>query len=185
MSNSQAENKKKHRSLVYWLLVALVLLSLMVGGVSAYLSMSSGTVVNTLKNAAYPTVTVSGEDVVVDPKGYAVYLRAAVDACWQKDGSILPEEPQNAFDIADGWTLEDDGFYYYNAIVKVVPEEGKTTPESVTIPLFTSIETGTKDGYTLKVNVAAQVVQAVGYTDDDNKPAVEAAWGFVPQTTNQ
>ena len=34
------------------------------------------------------------------------------------------------------------------------------------------------DGYALNVEIIAQTVQAIGYTDDDTKQAYQDAWGI-------
>ena len=171
MSHSQSEKKNKRRSPLFWCLLALLLLSLTVGGISAYLSMSSTTVSNTFTNAGYPTVTVNGTTVVVEPNGYPVYLRVAVDADWQKDGEILPEEPAITFTTGgNGWMAKGDGFYYYTSPI---------TAHS-TLPLPVASVSPAKDGYTVNINVAAQVVQAVGSTDESNMPAMQDAWGVSP-----
>lgn len=168
MKRSQSENKNKRKSPIVWLLLVLLLLSLTVGGVSAFLSMSA-TTSNTFTNAADPTVTVIGTQVTVNPNGYAVYLRVAVDASWKKDGMILPEEPDGAYTCNSGWK-EIGGFYYY---------QGTITGEKTLTPV--TVNAVTKEGCELVVNVAAQVIQAVGETDGKNPiPAVEDAWRVSP-----
>lgn len=166
MSEYQAESKKKNRYIAI-ILVLILVLGLMIGGVSAYLSMSSD-LTNDFEQAESPSVVVSGTSVTVDPKGYAVYLRVAIDAAWELDGVLLPEEP-TAYAVAEDWK-EIDGFYYYPGVIK------GSDPVTV-IPV--SYSAATKDGYNLVVHVAAQVVQAVGETDG-GMPAVQEAWGVTP-----
>ena len=169
MSGNQPEIKNRRRYLTIVLVLAALLLTMAVGGVSAFLSMSSSTS-NTFSDADQPTVTVSGTSVTVDPKGYGVYLRVAIDAAWVENGMISTEEPTE-YTISDKWK-EIDGFYYYTEVIS------GTTPTTVTPVTYTAI---TKDGYTLTVNVAAQIIQAAGTTDGENIPAVQDAWGVTPE----
>lgn len=169
MNRGQTEYTKKKNKTVFWLLLAAVVLSLAVGGVSAYLSMASQSVTNKFTKAGYPTVTVDGASVTVDPKGYGVYLRIAVDACWKYEGKILPEEPT-------GYTVSSDfnkigNYYYYPSVI--------TKP--TTIPSVVTYTAAKNGDYSLAVNVAAQIIQAVGETDDGTKTAVQDAWGVTPQ----
>lgn len=167
MNRGQTEHTKKKNKTVFWLLLAAVVLSLAAGGVSAYLSMASNSVTNEFTEAGYPTVTVDGTSVSVNPNGYGVYLRIAVDAYWEKDGEILPEEPT-------GYTVSSDfkkigDFYYYRSVI---------TEATTITPVVTY--TAATNGDSLAVNVAAQIIQAVGETDDGTKTAVQDAWGVTP-----
>lgn len=171
MSNSQS--KKKRRSPAGLLLLALVLLSLTVGGVSAYLSMSSRDTTSILTNAKHPTVTVNGTDVTVTMPAnpYGAYLRIAVDANWVKSGSVIPQEPAGAYSIdANNWEKIGD-FYYYKKVITETSTLKTITINSLTAPADCS----------LVVNVAAQVIQAIGTTDTGNIPAVEAEWGVTKE----
>ena len=72
-----------------------------------------------------------------------------------------------------GWVLHGD-FYYYNQAV---------TNGTIDAPVVTV--SGAKSGYTLKVDVAVQAIQAVGQTDDATLiDAVEQAWGIPTNTIN-
>lgn len=177
MSHSQSE-KKKRRSPLFWILL-LLLLSLTVGGVSAYLSMSSGSVTNTLENAPYPEVSVNNMTVTVAPKGYAVFLRVAVDAALEKNGSadtILAVEPVVDVDtIVDSGWKKIDGFYYYPQVITAGTVDGTVSLKPILESKLSNV--ATPDGYHLVVHVAAQVIQAVGTTDTGDVPAVKDAWG--------
>lgn len=69
----------------------------------------------------------------------------------------------------------DDGYYYYK---KRVESSGRT---SNLINLCYPLENG-PDGYTLSVEIIAQTIQAIGYTDETNPkgeiPAYQDAWGL-------
>lgn len=162
------EKKKKNGYLVV-VLLAVLLLGLTVGGVAAFLSMSSGAT-NTFTKAEQPGVSVSGTAVTVDPKGYSVYLRVAVEAGWELNGVLLPDEATE-YTVSGEWKKIGD-FYYYPGVIS------GDTPVTVT-PV--SYQSATKDGYSLTVNVAAQIIQAVGETDGDDVPAVQNAWGVTPE----
>ena len=164
---SRRQTEKKNRGTL-WILLLILLLCLLVGGVSAYLSMYASGTSNTLTKASQPAVTVSGKTVVVDTKGYAVYLRVAVDADYQQDGMVMPGEPAVTFTTGEDW-IAQDGFYYYTT-----PLEGGLVP--VILPV--SVSEASDAGYTVKLNVAAQVVQAVGTLDGSTVTAVEDAWGI-------
>ena len=157
------------------MLVAVALLGTATAGVYAYLSMTSSPAEQDFPLAEYPVVTVNGTSVTVAPKGYAVYLRVAVDANWQKDGVIYLEEPVGAYTCNDGWIQLDDTFLYYRSVIQLEDANGSITLTPIIV------NDVTKEDYTLEVNMAAQVVQAVGMTDDGTKTAVEAAWGVTPQ----
>ena len=170
MKYAQTKQKRKRRSPAAWLLIALAVLGLAFGGVSAYLSMS-GNVSNTLSVAPEPGVSVSGTTVTVKPNGYAVYLRVAVDACWKStDGSILAEEPAMTFTVGTEWK-QMGSFYYY-----LTPLVGN--PDPLVLPITHSSQP--KDGYQVVYNVAAQVIQAHGALDDGSATAVQDAWGVTP-----
>lgn len=119
--------------------------------------------------------------------GYPVYVRARLVITWQctdVNGNpiVLYAVPEKGTDYTldineTDWELHSDGYYYYRYIV---PSEGKTKDlieECVALTDFTDERGNT---YTLSVNVIVQTVQAAGYTDDDEKKAVEDAWGWNP-----
>lgn len=167
MFHSQSENKKKRRSLLLGVLIVMLLIGMTVGGVSAYLSMSASEK-SSFTNAEYPippAVLVDGTSVTVTPNGYAVYLRVAVDANWMSGKDIVPGEPSITFTLGTDW-MSDGSFYYY---VHPITE---TTDPPLTIP----VTAATHDTYSTEINVAAQLIQAVGKTDDRNVDAVQDAW---------
>ena len=168
MKRNPPEKQNKRRAPITWLLLVLLLASLSIGGVSAYLSMTSNTDSASLTTADPPTVTVSGTSVSVTPNGYAVYLRVAVDASLQKDGMIMPLEPDNAYTLNVGWK-EIKGYYYYTSPIF----------KAETLYPIALTDTVYDDG-TPVINIAAQVIQAAGKTDDGLQSAVEAAWHVTP-----
>lgn len=132
---------------------------------------------------------------------YSVYVRAAIVAVWVNEhGEVHANIPVPGVDYeltlnvdADGSTdkdwFEKDGFYYHKA-----PVAGKADTEqliSSCTPLKAAPldkENPTTNIYKLKVDIAAQTIQAAGMTDgtydgDGNQitapiPAVTAQWGI-------
>lgn len=88
--------------------------------------------------------------------------------------------------LPDTWTLGSDGFYYYSSpVLKQTTGEGSSASSSrTTLPLIAScsIKDGANvpEGYTLSVEIVAQVIQAIGTTDagsyDAGTLAVVDAW---------
>ena len=171
-------NRKKHKipqkqkniSIIILLLIAL--LSAATGGVVAYLSASTGSLKNEFERAADPIViTKEDNSIEVKDSGYAVYLRAAVVVNWINNDHILAEIPKEGVDytitLGDGWK-EIGSFYYYKSAI---------SSDTTTSPVVQIEEITNKKGYELEASVSAQIVQAVGTTDVENKAAVEDAWG--------
>jgi hypothetical protein len=186
-------------------LIGIALVSLAIGGVAAYLSMSHTPVKNTFtaETEAQPTIEETFQEdislvkknvcVNVGDPGYAVYVRAAVVITWQDDaGNVLAQSPvQNkdytiqwndgADEVADNdddpWFQHTDGFWYCKA-----PVNSGVTP----ILIESCTPTEEKGDYHLNVEIIAQTIQALGTTDETvdgegnpvpTVPAVTAAWG--------
>lgn len=127
---------------------------------------------------------------------YPVYFRVALVITWKNEEGIvhyikpevgvdyrldlnLDEEDETYGGI---WTLEDDGYYYYDKVV----ESGGRTSDLIKYcaPLDTA---NAPEGYTLSVEIIVQTVQAVGWTDDDEYEAWQDAWekfGSSSETTS-
>ena len=123
--------------------------------------------------------------VSVGDTDYPVYVRVAIVLTWKKtievDGKeetlVYFEKPVENVDYT--MTLNEDGgwvkigdYYYYTKPVA----SGKET--TVLIKTCTQDKEGPEEGYTLSVDIIAQTVQAVGYTDDTSTPAYQDAWGI-------
>ena len=157
-----------------WILLILAVLAVSFGGVRAYLSHSGGQVSNEFTTDNHPTITVGDDYSVTVAADYAVYLRAAVVVNWDNNSSdtiLAAKSGDYALSInSQDWYQHTDGFYYYK---QAVTKEKPTTSQ-----LITDVS-GAKAGYTLKVDVAVQAIQAVGQTDDDSPvDAVSDAWGI-------
>lgn len=184
--------KKRRIPLASWVLILLAGMSLMVGGVVAYLSASTGAVLNHFipEVAEDPSIVETFEDnektnvkVNVGEPGYAVYVRAAVVVTWKDkvNGDVLGVMPQAGVDytiaLGDNWFQGSDGFYYYRSPVAY---DGEKDSSKLTENLINSCKPKdgkTPAGYHLNVEIVAQTIQALGTTDDDNTPAVAKAWG--------
>lgn len=124
-------------------------------------------------------VAVRDGKAVVGDIGYSVYVRAAVVVNWKDDsGNILgrntEEGTEYTFNSDSVWFKAADGYYYYKSAV----ESGGET--NSLISGFTAIADAPK-GYSLSLDVSAEVIQCAGWTDDDGTPAVTAVWGCTVQ----
>lgn len=182
--------KKRRIPLVSWVMILAAVLSLLVGGVVAYLSTSTGAVINkfTADDPAEPVIKETFDDTTKknvyvnvgnngDP-GYAVYVRAAVVVTWKakKDGNVLGTIPAAGTDYTINYNTTDwfqgtDGFWYHKAAV------ASAENTTVLINSCTAVEEKTPEGYGLNVEIIAQTIQAIGTTDAGETPAVTDAWG--------
>ena len=185
--------RKRRIPLISWLLILTAILCLTVGGVVAYLSTYTDGVTNAFV-ADTPTDPAVLEDeftgnsktnvkVDVGNPGYAVYVRAAVVVTWKdaENGNVLGKTPVAGTDYSieynqDAWFKHED-FWYHKAPVTA-------NQTSVLIESCTPVKANTPEGYGLNVEIIAQTIQAVGTTDEDNTPAVEAAWGIKVDGSN-
>ena len=188
MSRYTGKYRKKPRvPLASWVLIAVALISLMVGGTVAYLSASTAVVENQF-HADTPEIPVVKEtfanDVKSDVKvyvgepGYAVYVRAAVVVTWKdaKNGNVLGQMPVEGTDYTirinnAAWFKRSDGFYYHKTMVN----SGADT--EILIEECKPNEGKAPSGYSLNVEIIAQTIQALGTTDNGGTPAVTDAWG--------
>lgn len=106
------------------------------------------------------------ENVRIDvgESGYSVYVRAEVVITWKKgtgDNTViyyeLPQENVDytiVYDLANGWELGKDGYYYYKNPVQSGDKTGILIKEckyaAGVVP---------PEGYTLSVDIIAQTIQ--------------------------
>lgn len=184
MRRGKYESSRRKMTPVYWVTLFLIIMIAPFSGVRAYLSLASQPVENHLKADDQPQidmskqVTESGYVIAVSSKAeYAVYLRAAVVVNWKNNSTntVLPAkdgEYSLMYD-EDKWRQNSDGYIYYTDMVM-----NETPITVVTV-------NGSKEGYSLEVNVAVQSIQALGTTDTDNVPAVTKAWGIAVLTDGE
>lgn len=121
---------------------------------------------------------------------YPVYVRVKIVITWKdKDGIIYFKEPTENSDYtmtlnltSTGWTYNAaDGYYYYQTPVKSLGNTDVLIKRCVPI----SGREPSSD-YTLSVEVIAQTIQAIGFTDGDGEdstteiPAYKDAWEKAP-----
>lgn len=192
MSHGKCQAKRNVPTVI-WVLIILALLGMTIGGVVAYLFMSGGSVKNTFtaETEVTPSILETFEEntslvkkdvrVNVGNPGYAVYVRAAVVITWRdSDGNVLAQSPEENTDytisMGDDWFIHN-GFWYCKTMVN-----SGDTP--VLIKSCTPI--AEKGDYHLHVEIISQTIQALGTTDEGDKPAVTDAWGIEvdPATKN-
>ena len=177
MSRGKYQKKGKPLLAVAITLTAVLVLVCSFSGVIAYLSRSSDDTVNGFESAQPPIPQVVQQNgyscVDVGDPGYAVYVRAAVVPNWKLDGDVILATP-NDFVITPGadWVEHTDGFFYYT----------KPISSGCTTPIYTGVTSNSKPGGAIDVDVAVQVIQALGTTDgSDPITAVLDAWGVQPE----
>ena len=155
-------NMNKRKLLLLAAVLALLLAG--VGGTVAYIVAHTDPVVNTFE-ATNVAVQVQGDKSIKNIGSIDAYIRAAVVATWQDgSGNVHATAPGLTVAETNDWD-ENGGFYYYTS---KVPAGQSTGALSITT-------SGTApSGYTLKVEILAQGIQA------EPDAAVTAAWGFVP-----
>ena len=175
-----------------WILIAAAVILMMVGGVVAYLSATTGAVTNdfTADKVVNPTIeesfdgtTKTNVKVNVGNPGYGVYVRAAIVVTWKDaGGNVLGTAPVAGTDyeiaFGSGWFKGADGYYYHKAMV----ESGVTSDLIVSCK---PIDGKTPAGYGLDVEIMAQIVQALGTTDTGNTPAVTDEWKITIDSNKQ
>ena len=151
------------------LLLSLILILVgAIGGTMAYLVTSSAQVANSFAPSSV-TCMVNLGNTVTNTGDIPAYIRAAVTANWvNADGSIHAIPPSLAVAAGGGWTSGGDGYFYYSAAV---------SPNDSTSALSVSTADATPDGCSLRVDMAAEAIQAAGDTDLNGTPAITDAWG--------
>lgn len=176
--------------LASWLLILLAAMSLLVGGVAAYLHGDIGAVRNDFAadEASDPAVIETFQNdektavkVDVGDPGYAVYVRAAVVVTWKdKDGNVLGVAPRVSedytMDVGTAWFLHSDGYYYHRNAVFFDGEDAASRLTGQLIASCKPVAGKTPEGYGLNVEIIAQTIQALGTTDGTDLPAVTDAW---------
>ena len=162
----QRNNRTKSRFALL-LSIALILI-FSIGGTMAYLVTSSAQVANSFAPSSV-TCMVNLGNTVTNTGDIPAYIRAAVTANWvNADGSIHAIPPSLAVAAGGGWTSGGDGYFYYSAAV---------SPNDSTSALSVSTADATPDGCSLRVDMAAEAIQAAGDTDLNGTPAITDAWG--------
>lgn len=160
------KNMNKRKLLLLAAVAALLLAG--VGGTVAYIVAHTDPVVNTFE-ATHVAVDVHADGTIENTGNIDAYIRAAVVATWQDDSGTVHATAPDYTVTHDGWTL-NDGFYYYSSAV---------APEASTTALHASTTAeAPAEGYTVKVEILAQAIQA------EPTNVVTEEWGYTPPATN-
>ena len=174
-----------------WVLIGIALISMTIGSVAAYLSIQRSAQ-NTLLTgeAVQPNIVETMNDNVksnvsvnVGNPGYAVYVRAAVVVTWKdNNGNVLAQTPDKnteyTITMGDGW-FYDGGFWYCRTMV--FSSDGTTDGISPVL-IKTCKPLVSKGNYHLSVEIITQTIQALGTTDNGDRPAVTDTWGISVST---
>lgn len=169
---------KRRNSILLAICAAVLILAGMFIGVYARYIRNSGDVKNTFDYAVSINPTVQDDkSILVGDTEYPVYVRAAIVVTWQNSEGIVyftkpVENSDYTLTLGADWTKGTDGYYYYKPAVSSGGQTG-----SLISSFRQTGETPVED-YALNVEIIAQTVQAVGYTDDDTKQAYQDAWGI-------
>lgn len=182
-----AETPQRNPSKHYITLLSIALiLSFAVIGSLSYIATQTGNVKNRFAHAHVTCQVNANSDNtfdVMNTSNVDVYIRAAIVVNWMDSSGnirgIAPETDDYDLVIAasQDWTDSDPwyqdaatGFYYHKVAV---------TPRDLTEDLITSIRTNVTPpiGYTLRVEVVAEAIQAEGDKEADGIPAFQDAWG--------
>lgn len=149
---------RRRRAKPFLLLLSIVLiLGLSIGGTVAYIATNSGAVKNEFIPAQVSCEVQQSDSnfSVRNTSNISVYIRATYTVNWMdEDGNVSGTKPSYTPTInTDDWSVESDGFYYYNSKV----DSGNNT--SALITGFTTSESGE---YSLTVEVVAEAIQAEG-----------------------
>lgn len=190
--NKEKRERQAKRKKIYVLLAAILVPLTMatVGSTLAYVASKTEQVSNSFDRAEMSceiNEDFNGnvkEDVYIEntstQDGVAGYIRAEVIVSWENEmGVVYAKSPVAGTDYAiaynlkgtgndNGWIQGTDGYYYWPAEVAAGDSTG------VLITTCQPVEGRAPEGYTLVVDVLAQIIQS------NPNSAVTDAWGFVP-----
>lgn len=173
MKRGKREMPRKRNSKGLTALVAVALiLCCSVGGTLAWLAATTGSVVNTFAPAKVSTEVeektgdFKSEVKIKNTSDIEVYVRAAILVNWVKqngDGTVsvyaVPPVLGKDYTCAIGadWTLDADGYYYYNGKVAA---GGSTT--DLIVKADQTADANVPDGYQLQMTILSEAIQAEG-----------------------
>lgn len=170
--------RRKKMSKAFVVLLSFVLLVSIAGGATlAYLIAPVRVVANSITPGVVGCVVNSDYTVsLTEGTNVPAYVRVTYVATWQNDSGNVYYSEQTGVTMAkkDGWQ-EHDGIYYYPTPLQ--PGVNATTSPFAESFAYTGDTSGIPDGYTLKVDVIAEAIQAVGITDENNTDSYMDAWG--------
>lgn len=175
---------KNQKKLILSLAMAVLILTVSVGGTLAYLS-DKDSVTNTFKAAKVDCEiqeefdkTVKNNVKIKNTGNVDAYIRASVIVTWQDDqGNIYSERPVEGTDYEISWA--ENGWLFSEKTEEGWYFNGFVEPEKTTDVLFTEcrVRDGVvpPQGYTLHVEVLAQAIQADGMGATTATEAFKAA----------
>lgn len=161
-------------------LSVILIFALSVGGTLAYIVTQTGDVTNSFAPSSV-TCQVNSDCSVTNTGDIPAYIRASYAVNWvDGSGNIRGVPPAYGVNYTIGtgsnWTYnEADGFYYYLSPVAV------NAAVNAPVTLGQGTDSSVPAGYSLRLTVVAEAIQADGDTDGDANtaagiPAWENAW---------
>ena len=156
-------------------LSVILIFALSVGGTLAYIVTQTGDVTNSFAPSSV-TCQVNSDSSVTNTGDIPAYIRASFAVNWV-DGSgnirgVPPAATDYTLTIDAAWIQGMDGFYYY----------GNSVQPNTSTSIFASAspKVAAPSGYSLKLTIAAEAIQAAGDTDVGSVPAYKDAWPNAP-----
>lgn len=161
-------------------ILAVLLLTISVGGTLAYLVTSTQPVVNVFTPANEGTTiqetfenNVKSSVTIKNTGNIPVFVRVKVVANWYKDGAIVAPWTDNINYNNASWTKNDD-YYYYNTAVAADTSTANLFADAYT---YSAEEVPVKGAH-LEMTIIHQSIQA------EPTSAAREAWGYVPGSSN-
>lgn len=173
-------NKTKAGKIIIAVLGVVLTFAVFVGSTVAFLKTKTDPLTNTFAEA-YVTCRVNNNGSTADvtnTSNISAYIRAYIAVNWMDDSGNIrgaaPAPTDYTLSVnTDDWTLEADGFYYYNSDVASNGTTDKLI-ESVTLNV------SAPEGYRLSVEVVADAIQSEGM----NASTAQEAWQIAAASRN-
>ena len=178
----------KKKPFIQVLLSVLLVAVILVGGTLAYMVASDNPVLNRFTFAKVQT------NIDEDPKfgkeedkkpyventgSSPVYVRAKAVVVTQEDSPVAVSQDQVEIKYTNQWTLADDGYYYYNAILQPA-KEGEVSQTELLFNGVDVSDTVPKDAK-FSIVVYHESVLAPGTSPEDVVAAAKAAFAAAEQ----
>lgn len=159
--------KMKMKSILLLTLMVAVIMGT-IGGTVAYLVTSTAPVKNVFTPSKVTTKIeekvddgTKSEIIVKNTGDVDVWVRVAIIGNYVKDGQVVGAWNGTVSHNSGKWTVGDDGYYYYNEVVKV----GSETANLLSIGISSDTK---EDGSHLEITVIHQSIQAGGMGENVN-----------------
>lgn len=178
------QRSRRRASKLPLILSIILLLSLSVGGTLAYIVTNTGNVANSFAPSQV-SCQVNNDYSVTNTSDIPAYIRATYAVNWvDAGGNIRGVPPAQEINYTvkgpgSGWTYNSaDGFYYFLSPIAV------NDVVAAPVTLRQGSDSSVPTGYSLKLTIAAEAIQAAGDTDDTSVPAYKDAWPDAPALGN-